>query len=221
LIAKLIPSNSTSQINSDRVYAHRINNSNQGFYTDSGSSVDRFKFFVYNNNKQVYNTASFWSCPPKTTSSDKNKTDNNFITVNSSTGVLTLGTSPSTSWSDINTKKPIHIVRGKKTVTDGSYSVDYMAEYPVCYVYTNGNYRIKIKPKTGFKYVVYQEDGTRPDYDNQPFELVVEKREIVSGTAVWTTNNVGTITATWRSVFGIKSVTSQSGKTYIATVIPS
>lgn len=221
LVAKLTPSNLTSQINSDRVYAHRINNSNQGFYTDSGSFVDRFKFFVYNNNRQVYDTASFWSCPPKTTSSDKNKTNNNFITVNSSTGVLSLGSSSSTSWSDINTKKPIHIVRGKKTVTDGSYSVDYMAEYPVCYVYTNGEYRIKIKPKTGFKYIVYQEDGTKPDYDSQPFELVVEKRQTLSGTNVWTTNNVGTITATWGYTSGIKSITPDSDKSYIATVIPA
>lgn len=221
LVAKVIPYNSNSQINSDRVYAHRINNSNQGFYTDSGSTIDRLKFFVYNNNRQVYDTASFWSCPPKTTSSDLNKTNNNFITIDSSTGVLTLGSSPSTTRSDIITKKPIHIARGKKTVTDGSYSSDYMAEYPICYVYTNGNYRIKVKPKTGFKYVVYQEDGTRPDYDNQPFELIVERRETISGTVLWTTSEVGILSVLWYSTSGIKSITPQSDKTYIATVIPS
>lgn len=222
LISKLIPSSGNNLINSDRVYAHRINNNNQSFYTDSGSAIDSFKFFVYNNNEQVYNTASFWSCPPKTATKDKDKTDKNFIVVNASSGVLTLKTEkpiPSVNSSDIISNKPIHIVRGKKTVTDGNYSVDYMAEYPICYVYTKGNYRIKIKPKTGFKYVVYQQDGTRPDYDNQPFELIVEQRIEIDGIAYWTTDNVSNVSGTWYSTSGIKSISPKTGNK--VTVIPS
>ena len=51
----------------------------------------------------------------------------------------------------------------------------YFAECPVCTEFVNNNnYRLKIRPKTGFQYAVYLEDGTRPDYDNtMPFEIVV------------------------------------------------
>jgi hypothetical protein len=119
---------------------------------------------VYNNNREVYDdsTGMFWSCPPKTVSKDSDKTDKNFISVDSLTGILSLTTTPNSTVGFDSNKKPIHIVRGKRTISknEGGYSVDYMAEYPICYVYTkkvNGiSYRIKIKPKTGFKYVVYQ-----------------------------------------------------------------
>ena len=227
LVAKLTPASSNSEINSDRIYAHRINNNNQGFYTDSGSAIDRLKFFVYNNNRQVYDdsTGMFWSCPPKTVSKDKDKTDNNFISIGSSDGILSLkDTSPTSTVGFNSNKKPIHIARGKRTISNsGNYSVDYMAEYPICYVYTEKindiNYRIKIKPKTGFKYVVYQQDGTRPDYDSQPFELRVQK--LIEGT-YWTTDDVGTVTATWipSSTSDIK-VIPDNEKSYIATAIPS
>ena len=69
---------------------------------------------------------------------------------------------------------------------------------------------------------MYQEDGTKPDYDNQPFELIVEKKELLSETEIWTTSGVGTVTVEWkRDISGIKSITPDFEKSYIATVIPS
>jgi len=67
-------------------------------------------------------------------------------------------------------------------------SQKFFAELPICYVYTTGqdstnssdpyiaNYRVKVRPKTGYSYVVYDEDGTHPDYGKSNiFEIVFEK----------------------------------------------
>ncbi|MBR6113176.1 MAG: hypothetical protein IKP79_01525 [Bacilli bacterium] len=37
-------------------------------------------------------------------------------------------------------------------------------------------YRFKLKQKSGFKYVKYSEDGTFPSYNQNPFEVIVEKQ---------------------------------------------
>lgn len=223
LVTKLVPYNENNEeVNSDRIYAQKYNNGNL-FYTDSGQIVDKLKLFIYNNNSPIsYSNSVLWTCPPKTTNEDKNKTDKNVITVDVN-GILKLSNVVPTSINNDDLKEFIHIVRGKTTLEKttnndkGSYNVDYMAQFPICYVHVidSKKYRIKIKPKTGFKYVVYQQDGTRPDYDNQPFEIIVEKYI----DSYWTTEEVGSLEKSiWTPVGGI-SLSSTEGS--IVTATPS
>ena len=50
----------------------------------------------------------------------------------------------------------VDIARAKYTTGEGLDQLNYYAEYLVCYEEViNSNYRIRVKPKSGFEYVVY------------------------------------------------------------------
>jgi len=130
---------------------------------------------LYNNSNIVSNTANFWTCPPITSlSEDKqdNTSFNSYIQQYNNDGSFGLKVS---TFDDVEDKKPVDIIRAQYGTGNDS---KYFAEYPICFVYLtkgNRNYRLKVKPKTGFKYVVYAEDGSSPDYDNTlPFEIIIE-----------------------------------------------
>ena len=186
----------TTTPSSDRLYFS--NHSTATMYNDSGANVDKLNFLLYNNNSTVVNTGLFWSCPPKTTSGDKNK-GVTYLNV-STAGKPTLKNNKPTTVSKVKEDKPINIVRGKSKVG----KLECFAECPINYVYTIEGYRIKIKPKTGFKYVVYKEDGTRPEYDSsKPFEIIIEKQRSVNGIKFYSTSNIGTLDITWSTIGNI------------------
>lgn len=184
---------------SDRVYISKQGNNSQ-VYNDSGAKVDKLNFLLYNNNSTVATGSLFWSCPPIVTSGDTSR-GNTYLNINSTTGVPSLNSSASTAIATVKNNKPINIIRGKCKVDN----LECFAECPINYVYINkAGYRIKIKPKTGFKYVVYKEDGTRPEYDNsKPFEIIVEKQRSIDGIAYYSTSDLGTITVTWSTIGNI------------------
>lgn len=164
-VVKLTPSTRT-----DRVY---ISNKNPNvLFDDNGSKVDKLNFQLYNNSRKIEGVEpSLWTCPPKGTSDDKNKGNtyiNSFTNGVIEAKILTQDT--------ILVDKPIDIIR----VLYKNDNLNQYAEYPICYNYfedlqSNSNYRFKIKPKTGFKYAVYQQDGTSPQYDNTlPFEVIIQ-----------------------------------------------
>ena len=169
-------------------------------YNDSGANVDKLNFLLYNNNSTVATGSLFWSCPPIVTSGDTSR-GNTYLSINSTTGVPSLNSSASTVIATVEDNKPINIIRGKCKVDN----LECFAECPINYVYINkAGYRIKIKPKTGFKYVVYKEDGTRPEYDNsKPFEIIVEKQRSIDETLYYSTSGLGTITVTWSTIGNI------------------
>lgn len=74
------------------------------------------------------------------------------------------------------------------------------------------NYRIKLKQYTGFKYVVYDSDGSHPEYDSsKPFEFIVERK--ING--VWedvslTTTGTYSLTFTYQVQGTVKKVTGTS-----------
>lgn len=167
-VVKLSPS-----LASDRLYI-----SNQYptvVFNDNGVKVDKLNFQLYNNSVKVKGVQpSLWTCPPKGTSEDRDKY-NTYIS--SYVDGIIEGRSIRTD--SVLTDKPVDIIRAQYT---GQGDIKYYAEYPICYNYIDSisgtKYRFKVAPKTGFKYVVYAQDGTSPNYDNtMPFEIVVQKLE--------------------------------------------
>lgn len=168
-VAKLIPINDKEEvINTDRLYV----DSKGDRYTDNGNQFDKLKFQLYNNSNVVDNTVNFWTCPPKTTFDSSHSDVNSakhYINVNSE-GKITRNIINY----DVLNDKVVDIVRAQNGTGN---NIKYFAQYPICFSYlNNNNYRFKVRPKTGFKYVVYAQDGTSPDYDKTlPFEIVVEE----------------------------------------------
>lgn len=186
-VAKLIPAlNDDSKLQTDRVYV----DSNGVKYIDNGNAFDKLIFSLYNNSKEINNNVDFWTCPPKT-SYDQNHTDtnnaNHYINVNSS-GIISGNNGITPTVSSFLEHKPVDIVRAQQGTGNEQ---KYFAEYPVCYNFISSeNYRFKVRPKTGFKYVVYAEDATSPNYDNtMPFEIIVQKLDDDNYYEVQSANN--------------------------------
>ena len=57
-------------------------------------------------------------------------------------------------------------------------SITYYATLPIITVYTtNSDLKVTLTPNTGFRYVIYSEDGRRPQYDNhEPFTFKVTQK---------------------------------------------
>lgn len=203
LFARLVPIDNSNEELSGRVYAEITPASTIGFFNEEGYSVKGFKFLLYNNGSLIENLNDniYWTCPPEINQKVKDKDpqtthlrsekslfdiqkrDNiygdlsfkNFTNTRNATWKLP------TQISTINDYLPIDIVRGQ--YGDDPNNIKYFAEYPVCYCYVKDTkYRIKLKPKSGFDYVVYKDDGTSPDYDNTlPFEVIVQELEHLDG----------------------------------------
>ena len=171
-VAKIVPAKTDgSKLQTDRAYV----DSKGSKYIDNGDEFDKLIFSLYNNSIEVNNNVNFWTCPPKTSYSNTKSDTNNakhYVNINSS-GVV----SKNTITHDINSfldDAPVDIIRAQQGTGNNP---KYFAEYPICYNFINtGNYRFKVKPKTGFKYAVYAEDGTSPNYDNtMPFEIIIQQ----------------------------------------------
>lgn len=217
LIAKIIPRHENNDLSSDRIYAVDTSWNGNVFFTDSGADVDNLRFFVVNNNNIVYdNDTASWSCPPKTIygdngqhqSQDKGKTYIKYTNSNNQGKKLSLSSPINVTIKKVYEDKPINIVRGQYGLGKDKDVTKYYAECPICYEhFTQGNgseYRIKVKPKTGFKYVTYAQDGTRPDYDSaKPFEIIVE-RHIVTNQELkegyYTKQDIEEISCGWRLI---------------------
>lgn len=178
-VVKLVPAtnidNKLIDSDSERIYYNNLPNSS--FFGDGGEKIDNLKFKLYNNSREIENVQpSFWSSPPRTFEEDSPKSISYF------NGSGELGLKASVDLTKIKEDKPVNIIRA---TYKGDKDIRYYAQFPICCNYTyvrkdennkNIYYRIKVKPKTGFSYVVYSEDGTRPDYDNTlPFEIIVEQ----------------------------------------------
>ena len=201
-VVKLSPSTST-----DRVYIS--NKIPDVLFDDDGNTVDNLKFQVYNNSRKVENASpSLWTCPPKGTLED-NVRGNAYININydiqNPQECFVEAIEPEIDH-DVLTDKPINIIRAHYKNGD----LNQYAEYPICYNYlvSNSGYRFKIKPKTGFKYAVYQEDGTSPQYDNTlPFEVIVELRD--NDTGYYIIQDSG-LTYTWQTIGNIELDTNRN-----------
>ena len=167
----------TTQNGSDRLYI-RSTSPNEMF-DDTGAIVQQLDFQLYNNSIKVDSNASLWTC----LASGKNA--KTYLDSESSWQVPFLDTSKiiNIKIDNIKSDQPVNIIRAQYNAEN---NLKYYAEYPICTEFISQEkqqYRIRIKPKTGFKYVVYAEDGTRPDYDNTlPFELILEE---YVGAAYW------------------------------------
>lgn len=204
-VAKLIPSTG-----SDRIYiSDKLPTT---IFDDNGITVDSLKFQLYNNSIKTNLSANYWTCPPVTSSSagvdNKSSRGSSYLTQNGSWSKPKLNVSGKTL-ANIQADKPVNIIRAQYGTGTGQNALKYFAECPVCTEFVNSNnYRLKIRPKTGFQYAVYLEDGTRPDYDNtMPFEIVVQKYE----SNYWIEDQT-TRTYTWYAIGNIEPATL-TGKT--------
>ena len=161
--------------------AERLHGTNSGYFFDSfGNEKDKLNFVLYNNSILIEdeNIKPIWQLPPNigdsenTTSINKQKTRSHFKISNLDSGKISLNNSQT-----IDNLPYVDIARAKYTTGEGLDQLNYYAEYPICYEEViSPNYRIRVKPKSGFEYVVYSQDGTRPDYDNlYPFEVIPER----------------------------------------------
>ena len=181
LIAKISGPNTT-----DRFY---IRNKDQNhIFDDTGATIDNLKFQLYNNSIKVGDSADYWCCPPVTKTGSKIDAAKGITYLSGANGWTKprLGVVSKTV-NNILTDKPINIIRAQKNTGGNSGDLKYYAEIPICTEFVSGaNYRLRVRPKTGFSYAVYLEDGSRPDYDNtMPFEVIVEQAQDISGQTFW------------------------------------
>lgn len=78
-----------------------------------------------------------------------------------------------------NLEKP-YIREGLSNIIEAQYSNDYKyyADLPISSIIQRGinEYKVVIKPNTGFRYVTYNNDGTKPSYKKgDPFEVNIYK----------------------------------------------
>lgn len=177
--AKIIPvqidQDNITELSSERVYF----TDGQAFYNDSGSPIDALKFVLFNGGERVNGQASVWSCPMSasvvgdTPSVSGKKSHFRVVPLSSDTSyrkvVLNENFLPRDEYDFID------IVRAQY---GQGQDLKYFAQLPICYVKTgqSDQYRLKVKPQTGYTYVVYKQDGTNPQYDNVPFEIIIQKK---------------------------------------------
>ena len=174
--------------NSERLYVNNYNNvfdDNDNFNetgNDSDNTINQIKLNFYNNSVMLnsgFNSSISLLGKNHLIKFNASKVQND----NSSNNPENIFNNNDTEYSNfisfVNNYNYVNILRGIATVAGGD--IKNYAEMPICYNFVkNGqsdmlaNWRVKIKPKTGFQYVVYAEDGTRPDYRTSPFELQVQ-----------------------------------------------
>lgn len=197
-ISKIVPSSDT-----DRVYLTEYRETgklpsqvNSILYNDLGNKVQSLHFKLYENGQVKQDTKATWTIlaePDKYYKDGKELTrsteTNLVLTGNTSEGntkisiILAGEADPFSNNYDFSTSCPYDIIRA----TYDYNGFTHYAEYPINIVRIYGDnqgtsYRLKIAPKTGFKYVTYTSDGRTPRYDNTlPFKIVVE--ELIKGAA--------------------------------------
>lgn len=195
----------TTQNGSDRLYIS--NQSYEQIFDDTGAIVQQLDFQLYNNSIKTGSDASLWTClaSEKNANTYLERGSSNWQTpkLNSNKIGITL--------EDIKVEKPVNIIRAQYGTGN---DLKYYAECPICTEFINTEsqqYRIRIKPKTGFKYVVYAEDGTRPDYDNTlPFELILEE---YVGAAYWIGKQAKDMPAiTWDVIGNLEIIETDNNK---------
>ncbi len=69
----------------------------------------------------------------------------------------------------------MNIIEAEYTSGEG---YKYYADLPIIIIQEyNKNYIVNLKPDSGFRYVTYRSDGTKPSYDNRlPFEVQIQKK---------------------------------------------
>ena len=184
-------------------------------YDDTGNDVGQLVFELYNNSIiNQYNPQNLiWQCPLKTGESNSNHSY-----CSCSSGVIKRQDSKLPELegtiedilSIFKNDKPLNIVRAKYIQRD----VNYYAECPINYSFViNKNYRLRIAPRTGYKYVVYAEDGTSPNYDNTvPFKIILEKQIQKENNLYWIKEQVG-LSFEWDVIGNLDIITDPSDKT--------
>ena len=191
-VTKLVPvsikDDVTTVLATDRVYFSDfgtiVQNPQQdikgetNIYDDNGKRVDKFKVQLYNNSVLIDildGDNIKWSCPPNFSQKDRYR-GQSFIKIKSDGEIVAALEEFNIYDSNNHIKTPVNIIRGRYVIN----GLDYFAEYPICTHHVESRdyekVRLKIRPKTGFKYVVYSEDGASPNYDNTlPFEAIAEQ----------------------------------------------
>lgn len=178
-VAKIIPQDSTT----DRLYLSNGDNEQNVLFDDDGDLINQIEFWIYNNSKGENRPATFWQTPPQDKGTTYLTLSNTYDSKFTKPTLQNIGKKQADvnkTWYNLlgtSSYLPIDIIRAQQG--SGNDTLKYYAEYPICINFLQNiksHYRFKIKPKTGFKYVVYASDGTSPNYDNTlPFEIIVEK----------------------------------------------
>lgn len=165
-------------ITTDRVYIKTTGDrlastESYDFYADGGQSINNVKFELYNaDNTALITEANNWEFPTKGNPS--------YFKWDKQDKKIKLSSSIERDQID---KTGLEYLINPVNILRASYGKDsepkYYAELPINYInIRRGDYRIKVRQKTGFIYVVYDNDGTHPQYDNsKPFEIVLEKKQ--------------------------------------------
>lgn len=212
-VAKISPSEAT-----DRVYIST--QFPEEMFDDNGNTVDNLEFQLYNNSIKVnldsVNNINYFK--------SLNKAENPYYGIGNglvSGNKQTVTLTSSVDDRMLDSPHPVNILRGVYQQGD----LKYYAEYPIIinYVTTSKSdtpqyyYRFKVKPKTGFKYVQYAEDGTSPNYDNlRPFEIIVQKYSNVGAKkqdGYFIQQDSG-IVYEWSVVGNLKEITSVNSSTF-------
>lgn len=203
---------------SDRVY---IDNNGHG-YDDQGRDIDSFKATLYNGSTDTNISVNFWSCPLNSAISAGNDRFANTHFAFSKKDHINNSISVSlSSDSTLSNDAAVDILRAQFGT---GQNPKYFAEIPICYVFSNtnnggnSNFRIKVKPKTGYNYVVYAEDGTHPDYGkSNTFEIILEKLQ----KEYYVEQSPETYTCVWQPIGNFKEIEySHKAPNNIVTVNP-
>ncbi len=207
IVAKLVPYNNDTQ----RIYLPFYGNDGIGDapFGDNGGRVDYLQFQLYNNSRKVQGL-NYSSVLAQSNRLNPYITDDqvNFASVNpQANGCYEIRPSifppVVTDEEGLQNFKPINILRA--ICQPQGNVLKYYAEFPINVQYAiDRTYRFKLRPRSGYKYVVYASDCTSPDYDNTlPFEVFVETYEEPEGAenGYFIENNDSRFTYEW-SVIG-------------------
>ncbi len=194
----------TKNSSSDRLYIS--NQFKNDIFDDNGVTITKLLFQLYNNSVKINSSNVTWSI----LKGEKNSNLN--IDINK--GTLSI--------KDSKVNNAIDIIRASIKINN---NLNCFAQMPICTNrienikstieganYTT-TYRIKVVPKTGFKYVMYSQDGVRPDYDNSlPFEIIVQNYNIDNYFEVMPAHNYS---YSWSVIGNLIKKSSRSNIAYI------
>jgi len=112
----------------------------------------------------------------------KNDTDISFYDINSSSGVLSANYTNISNFINNNNIIPANIIKATITYENHKYYATLpliTAILPVAIrQYDSLPLRVQLKENSGFRFVKYDTDGTKPAYnDHTPFEIITQRKE--------------------------------------------
>lgn len=213
--------------NEDAILTHRYQKNDKGIFSFNLLNNKNIEPQIWENGKQKTLEESE---KVKYSILHNQKSNSSFYSIKTTDNNCKITSSILKKFEDINNIKFENINNIIEAVYDnGEYK--YYADLPIItiienFIYDddNNNYQIVYKSGTGFKYVIYKNDGTKPSYNNRlPFEIKIQKK-IGGAKGEWedvTTYSKEKFTFDWKKYGNnIASISPEDGEKYKCSATP-